>query len=61
MSGNARRGFFRIALDAMIAAREKQVERYLNTSASKLDDRTLKANGISAEQITGQRHFTSII
>ncbi|MEX0956805.1 MAG: hypothetical protein WDZ83_16535 [Rhizobiaceae bacterium] len=61
MATNARRGFFRTAFDAMIAAREKQVQRYVNSAILTLDDETLRANGVTREQLRGARHFTSII
>lgn len=61
MASNARRGFFRSALDAMITAREKQVQRYVNGALMTLDDETLKAHGITREQLRAGRHFTSII
>lgn len=61
MAANTRRGFFRIAFDAMIAAREKQVQRYVNGAMLTLDDETLRAHGVTREQIGGSRHFTSII
>jgi hypothetical protein len=61
MASNASRGFFRSALDAMIAAREKQVQRYVNGALLMLDDETLKAHGVTRDQLNRGRHFTSII
>ena len=61
MATNARRGFFRTAFDAMIAAREKQVQRYVNGAMLTLDDDALRAHGVTREQLRGSRHFTSII
>jgi hypothetical protein len=50
-AGSARRGFFRNALDAMIAARERQVGRYVNSALLLLDDETLEAHGYSREAL----------
>lgn len=61
MATNARRGFFRTAFDAMITAREKQAQRYVNGALMMLDDETLKAHGYTRDQLRGSRHFTSII
>lgn len=46
-----RRGFFRSAIDAMVAARERQVNRYVNGALLMLDDETLKANGFTREEL----------
>ncbi len=61
MANNARRGFFRTAFDAMVTAREKQAQRYVNGALMMLDDDTLQANGYSRHQLRNARHFTSII
>jgi hypothetical protein len=61
MANKTGRGFFRTAFDAMIAAREKQVQRYVNGALMALDDETLKAHGYTRDQLRGTRHFTSII
>ncbi len=42
---SGRRGFFRNAVDAMIAAREKQASRYVASTLLMLDDETLRASG----------------
>lgn len=46
-TNSARHGFFRSALDAMMAARERQANRYLAGVLLKYDDDTLRANGYS--------------
>ncbi len=61
MANTARRGFFRTAFDAMVSAREKQAQRYVNGALMMLDDETLGAHGISRQQLRDGRHFTSII
>ena len=40
-------GFFRNALDAIIAARTAEAERYVNDALFGLDDDALKANGLT--------------
>ena len=47
----AKRGFFRSAVGALIAAREKQAARYVNSLLLSLDDETLKAHGYDREQL----------
>lgn len=44
---SAKRGFFRSAVDAMMAAREKQASRHVASALLMLDDDTLKAGGYS--------------
>ncbi|MBO6716824.1 MAG: hypothetical protein JJ913_02580 [Rhizobiaceae bacterium] len=61
MATNAGRGFFRRAFDAMVEAREKQAQRYVNGALMMLDDETLRTHGVSRDQLRGARHFTSII
>ncbi len=52
MSTNAsRRGFFRTAMDAMIAARQKQAAMYVNHALLGLDDATLKAHGYDRAEL----------
>jgi hypothetical protein len=46
-----KRGFFRNAVDALVAAREKQANRYVNGALLMLDDETLKAHGYSREEL----------
>ena len=48
---SAKRGFFRNAVDALVAAREKQASRYVNGALLMLDDETLKANGYTRDEI----------
>ena len=45
------RGFFRNAVDALVAAREKQATRYVNGALLMLDDETLKAHGYNREEL----------
>nr|WP_159592038.1 hypothetical protein [Chelativorans xinjiangense] len=51
MAHGAKRGFFRNAVDALVAARERQVSRYVNGALLMLDDETLKAHGYSREEL----------
>lgn len=48
---STKRGFFRNAVDALVAAREKQASRYVNGALLMLDDETLKAHGYSREEL----------
>ena len=43
------KSYFRNALDNMIAARERQVRRYVNGTLLGLDDETLKSYGRTRE------------
>ncbi|MBO6726017.1 MAG: hypothetical protein JJ911_10185 [Rhizobiaceae bacterium] len=61
MSNNAKPGFFRNVFNAMIAAQERQAQRYVNSALMMLDDETLKARGISRQEFGGGRKFTSLI
>lgn len=51
----AKRGFFRNAVDAMIAAREKQASRYVANALLAFDDETLKANGYTRSELERRR------
>lgn len=46
-----KRGFFRNALDALIAAREKQAEAYVSRALLGLDDQTLNTLGYSRTEL----------
>ena len=46
-----RRTIFREAFDRMVAAREKQVRRYVNGHLLTLDDDALKAFGRTREEL----------
>lgn len=48
---SAKRGFFRSAVDAMMAARERQAQRYVAGALLMLDDETLKLNGYSRAEL----------
>lgn len=45
MSATHRTGFFKSALKAYLASRERQAERYVNGALLMLDDRTLELGG----------------
>lgn len=51
MAHNAKRGFFRSAMDALVEARSKQVSRYVNGALLMLDDETLKAHGYNRQEL----------
>lgn len=46
-----KRGFFQNAFDALVAARQKQAEAYVNRALLGLDDRTLKAYGYDRAEL----------
>ncbi|TKT80135.1 hypothetical protein [Aquamicrobium sp. LC103] len=48
---SAGRGFFRNAVDALMAAREKQAARYVNGALLMLDDETLKSHGLTRDEL----------
>lgn len=48
-SGN--RGFFRNAVGALMAARQKQAARYVNSALLLLDDETLSAQGYDRAEL----------
>ena len=50
-TNSAGHGFFRNALGAMMAARERQASRYVAGALLKFDDETLLANGYSREEL----------
>lgn len=50
-TNSARHGFFRNAIGAMMAAREKQAARYVAGVLLKYDDDTLKAGGYSRAEL----------
>jgi hypothetical protein len=45
------RGFFRGAMDALVAARMRQADRYVKGALLMLDDETLKAHGYTREEL----------
>ncbi len=52
-TNSRRRGFFRSAMDAMIASREREAKRYVNDMLLSFDDRTLAAYGYKRSDLTG--------
>lgn len=51
----ARRSFFRNALDAIITARQRQADRYVREALLTLDDETLRAHGYNPDELRGRR------
>ncbi|HTV68695.1 MAG TPA: hypothetical protein VMF90_09170 [Rhizobiaceae bacterium] len=45
-------GFFRNALNTLVAARQRQADRYVSGALLALDDETLKAHGYKREELT---------
>lgn len=50
------KGFFRNALSAFVAARERQADRYVAGALLMLDDETLKAHGYSRAELRKRPH-----
>lgn len=51
MVTNSRRGFFKEALDALIASRERQASRYVNSMLLSLDDEALASRGYNRAEL----------
>lgn len=51
----ARRSFFRNALDAIITARQRQADRYVREALLTLDDETLRVHGYNPDELRGRR------
>ena len=49
-----RNGFFRNAVDALVEARQRQVNRYVNGALLMLDDETLKSHGYDRNELKKQ-------
>lgn len=48
---SGKRGFFRNAVDAVMAAREKQASRYVASALLMFDDETLKSRGFNRTEL----------
>lgn len=55
------RGFFRNAYDAMMEARQRQANQYVNGALLMLDDETLKARGYSRAELRRKGYTGSYI
>jgi hypothetical protein len=51
MAQYVKRGYLRSAVDALIAARQRQVSRYVNGALLMLDDETLKSYGYNRDEL----------
>ena len=47
-------GFFRSALDALVQARQREAERYVNGVLLSLDDETLKSHGYNRAELSSR-------
>jgi secreted protein with Ig-like and vWFA domain len=56
-----RTGFFRNAYNAVIAARARQANSYVNGALLMLDDETLRAHGYDRAELRKQPHISSYI
>ena len=45
-------GFFRSALEALVQARQREAERYVNGVLLSLDDETLKSHGYNRAELS---------
>jgi hypothetical protein len=50
-TNSTRRGFFRAALEALIDARQREADRYVNNMLLSLDDETLAVRGYSRVEL----------
>jgi hypothetical protein len=50
-NSKAGRGFFRSAMDAIVEARTRQADRYVNSALLMLDDATLRAHGHNPDEL----------
>lgn len=48
---SVKRGFFRNAVEALMAARERQARSYVASTLLMFDDETLEANGFSRAEL----------
>ncbi|MCO6392262.1 hypothetical protein GTW25_14610 [Aliihoeflea aestuarii] len=60
MANSAKRGFFSNAMSAIVEARTRQADRYVNGALLMLDDETLRANGYKREDLA-KRATTSYL
>lgn len=51
MARKATRGIIRSAFDAIVEARSRQAERYVNGALMMMDDQTLKSHGIERSDL----------
>lgn len=51
MAQNSKRGFFRSAMSAMMAARERQAQHYVDSALLMLGDDALRAHGRTREEL----------
>lgn len=58
---NKTRGFFRSAYDAMLEARQRQANQYVNGALLMLDDETLKSRGYSRADLRRKGYSGSYI
>jgi hypothetical protein len=54
---STRSGFFRNALNTLVAARQRQADRYVSGALLALDDETLKAHGYKREELTRRASY----
>ncbi len=59
MAHDAKRGFFRNAMDALVEARQRQANRYVNSALLMLDDETLKAHGYTRAELARRGAYRS--
>ncbi|PHP67577.1 hypothetical protein CSC94_07695 [Zhengella mangrovi] len=55
------RGFLRNAYDAMVEARQRQANQYVNGALLMLDDETLKARGYSRSDLRRKGYSASYL
>ena len=61
MATNSRRGFFKGAMDALIASRERQASRYVSSVLLSLDDEALASRGYSRAELKRRAGPTTML
>jgi hypothetical protein len=50
-TNTGRRGYFRTAMDAFIASRQREANRYVSSILLSMDDKTLRSHGYSRSEL----------
>ena len=61
MTKKLARGLFRTAMDALIASRQREANRYVSSVLLSLDEDTLRAHGYSRSELRKSAGGTSLL
>ena len=61
MATNSKRGFLKEAMDALIASRERQAIRYVNSVLLSLDDEALASRGYTRAELKRRAGPTTML